>query len=161
MLFLSWQTYFCRDKTFDAANICHNRHHFVVTKVLLWQAYFCCDKHVFDMTKHVFCCDKTMLVTKLLLWQTHVCCDKYLWQMCDKYATNICCNKSFVAMSSSCMQLWVTVLYTVFWISTGVVTALLLRGWCCQVKLLPSRHKLCVHHTTMSATVAIYLKLHA
>ena len=47
---------------------------FVTMKVLLWQAPVFHDKHLFVMTKHVFCRDKSMLVT------THFCCDKYLSQ---------------------------------------------------------------------------------
>ena len=58
---------------------------------------------------------------------------------------------------------WVTVsLHNAFWISAlSVYSAVwLLHGWC-QVKLLPSQHKFCVHHTTIHKfTVSLYLKLH-
>ena len=37
----------------------------------------CLDKHVYVTTKHIFCCDKSMLVAaKPLLRQNYVCCDK-------------------------------------------------------------------------------------
>ena len=67
--------HFCCHKTFVTAIICHDKHNFVTTKLLLQQAYFCCDKPVFYR-------DNSMLVaTKLLLSVT----------------TNICHEKSFVA----------------------------------------------------------------
>ena len=48
-----------------------------------------------------------------------------------------------------------------FWISTEVVRALLLYGWC-HVKLLPSQHMFCAHHTSkhQSTVVSLYLKLY-
>ena len=52
---LSWQTRTntCHDKSFAATKVfCHDKHSFVVTKVLLWQAYFCHDK-TFVMTKMI------------------------------------------------------------------------------------------------------------
>ena len=62
---LSWQTYFCHNKTFVATNI------IVMTKLLWWQAYFFHDKHMFVVTKHILCNKKSMLVTtKLLLQET-------------------------------------------------------------------------------------------
>ena len=49
----------------------------------LLQQNFCFDKHVFVMTKHIFCHNKSMLVaTKLLSWQTYLCHDK---TGCDRY----------------------------------------------------------------------------
>ena len=58
---------------------------------------------------------------------------------------------------------WVTVaLHNAFWISALSVysTVWLLHGWC-QVKLLPSQHTFCVHHTTMHQfTVSLYSKPH-
>ena len=49
---------------------------FRMTNVLLQQT--CChDKHMFVMTKHIFCCNISMFtVTKHLLQQNYVCCDK-------------------------------------------------------------------------------------
>ena len=94
---LLWQTRVCRDKTrllsrqmfchykhifviySRQTNICHDRHNFVMTKVMSRQAYFCCDKHVFLASKHVFCHD-----TKVCLSQQKFCCDKHVsylsWQ---------------------------------------------------------------------------------
>ena len=72
---------------------------FVTAKVLLWQntsfvatkvcssrqAYFCQDKHMFVMTKcvfcpNVFCCNNSMLVTTKLLVTNAWCRNKYLSQ---------------------------------------------------------------------------------
>ena len=77
------------------------------------------DKHVFVKTKHIFCCDKSMLAaTKPFLQQnyvcdkvfvvTNVCCDKHIFvvtkdMFCDKrhvlsQQTCVCCDKHmFVA----------------------------------------------------------------
>ena len=51
---------------------------------------------MFVATKHVFCCDKSMLAaTKCLSQQNYVCHDKiFLSQQ-----TYLCCDKSFVATS--------------------------------------------------------------
>jgi len=55
---------------------CH-KYQFVATKVLTRQTRVCRDKHVFVMTKHVFCRDKSKFVaTKLSSWQNYVCRDK-------------------------------------------------------------------------------------
>ena len=46
---------------------------------------------------------------------------------------------------------------SIHWSSYSTVSLLL--GWC-HVKLLPSRHKFCVHHATMHQfTVSLYFKL--
>ena len=80
-------SFLSRQKFCHYMHVCRNK-----TWLLSWQKYACCDKtcydkhifsdkHNFVMTKHVFCCKKSMLVlTKLLSRQTRVCCDKYLWQ---------------------------------------------------------------------------------
>ena len=60
-IILSQQTFFFPYKTFAAMNICHDKHNFVVTTVLLQQSYFC-------HNKKLFCCDKHMfVVTKIIL----------------------------------------------------------------------------------------------
>ena len=65
------------------------KYRFVATEVLSWQAYFCRDKHVFVMTKRVFCHDKGFVVASILLsWRksfvaTNTCLLQqkwYLWQ---------------------------------------------------------------------------------
>ena len=65
--------HFCRDKYLSQqTQVCHD-------KLLSWHAHFCHDKHVFVVTTHIFCCNKSMLVvTKILLQQNYVCRDKYL-----------------------------------------------------------------------------------
>ena len=76
---------FCVDKTFVVTNICHNKHNFVVTKVLSWRTwfFFCNKRHVFVATKvcllwQNFCCNKIMFfATKLCLSQQKW----YLWQL--------------------------------------------------------------------------------
>ena len=54
-----------------ATNIISHDKRFVATNM-------CChDKHMFVMTKHIFCCNISMFtVTKHLLQQNYVCCDK-------------------------------------------------------------------------------------
>ena len=76
----------------------------VATKLLSWQAYFCHNRHVFVSTKHIFCCDKSMLVTtKPLSRQSYFCCnktchDKYLsWQTFSH-------NKLTFVMTSTCLS---------------------------------------------------------
>ena len=55
------QKYACRDKAFVMTKLCLSQQIFVqyifveTNLILSWQAYFCCDKHMFVMTKHVFC----------------------------------------------------------------------------------------------------------
>ena len=64
---------------------------------LLWQK-FCHNKHMFVMTKHIFCCEKSMFAkTKCLSWQNYVCYDKiFLSQQ------NFGC-KFFVVVTNTCL----------------------------------------------------------
>ena len=81
---LSWQNIFCDDKTFVVTNICHNKHNFVVTKVLSWRTWFFWQQKTCFVTTNMCllqrkyaCCDKTFVATKLcLLQQNYVCHDK-------------------------------------------------------------------------------------
>ena len=60
-VYLLWQN-FCHDKSFVVTNI-----------ILLWQK-FCCNKHIFVMTKDVFCHDKHMfIVTNMCLSRQKFC----------------------------------------------------------------------------------------
>ena len=50
---------------------------FVTTKVLSPQMHVCGDKHLFVMTKHIFCCDKSMLVATTNVYvMTNICRDQ-------------------------------------------------------------------------------------
>ena len=51
---LSWQKYVCRDRSFVVTKLCLLWQIFVMTNVLSWET-FCHDKHIFVMTKDVFC----------------------------------------------------------------------------------------------------------
>ena len=112
---LSWQTYFCCNKTFAATNICHDKHNFVVTKVCLsWQTYFCHDKTVVvtNICGHKqFYHDKSFVTTNLLLsrqkksfvMMTKVCLlrqkfsfNKYMFVTTKTFCHGkhtFCCNK--------------------------------------------------------------------
>ena len=71
---------------FFATDICHDKHMFVTTKVLLQQAYFCCDKRCVLLWQTCVCCYKSKLS------QQKICCNKIMFA-----TTNVCCNKGFVA----------------------------------------------------------------
>ena len=72
---------------------------FVMTNILSQQRCVFHNKHVFVMTKHVFCHDKSMLgVTKLLLWQNYVCHDKSF------IVTDICHNKHMFLVTKAFSQ---------------------------------------------------------
>ena len=131
---LSWQTYFCRHKTFVATNICHDKHNVVMTKVRLSWQNFCRDKHIFVATKYLwqqtqFYLDESFVATSLLLLQqnksfvtTKVClsgqnfsCDKCMfvttniilsWQNLSQQAY-FCCDKDvFVVTKLLSGQKW-------------------------------------------------------
>ena len=93
--------------------------YFVMTKVgLSWQAHFCCEKHVFVMTKHIFCPDKSMLVATTFIttnmclsWQIFVarkifCCDKHNFIMTKVLSQQVyfCCNKRCVLSWQMCLS---------------------------------------------------------
>ena len=56
---------------FVMPNVCHDKHNFVTTKVLLQQAYFCHNKR------------------RVLLGQTHVCPDKDVFVMTKLVTTKM------------------------------------------------------------------------
>ena len=56
---------------FVMPNVCHDKHNFVTTKVLLQQAYFCRNKR------------------RVLLGQTHVCPDKDVFVMTKLVTTKM------------------------------------------------------------------------
>ena len=112
---LLWEKYACHNKTFVVTNIfccdkhillqkkfCCDKHDFVVKKVLLWQAYFCHCKHVFVVTKYVFCCDKRVMTNicrdkSFLLTDTFLLRQKFCRGKHNKRVmTNICRDKSFL-----------------------------------------------------------------
>ena len=85
-VYLSQQTYYCHDKTFVMTNICHSKHNFVATSLLLsWQTHVmkkyachnnkivmtntCLTRQIFVTTK-IFCRNKHNFVrTNILSWQ--------------------------------------------------------------------------------------------
>ena len=100
---------------------------FVATNTCLsWQTCVCHDKHVFVMTKYIFCCNKSLFASKvcwtkllsrqifvatnvILSWQ-NFCCDKLTFVMTNTWLswqstkhmfimTNICCDKISVVAS--------------------------------------------------------------
>ena len=69
-VYLSQQTYYCHDKTFVMTNICHNKHNFVATSLLLsWQTCVCHKKICLSQQQN--CHGKCVFVmTNILSWQT-------------------------------------------------------------------------------------------
>ena len=66
---------FCVDKTFVVTNICHNKHNFVVTKVLSWRTcFFFATKDMCLLQRKYACCDKTFVATKLCFSQQNYVC---------------------------------------------------------------------------------------
>ena len=92
------QTIFCCDRTFVATNICHDKHAFVVSKVLTRQAYFCCNKRCVLSQQTCVCHDKSKLVAaklclmwqKICLLQQKFCCDKHTFVAAKDM---FCCDK--------------------------------------------------------------------
>ena len=86
---LTQQKRVCHEKTFVSANICRDKHTFVMTSILVTtKDVFCHNKHTFVVTK-VSLSQQTFLSR-----QNHACCDKTF--LATKY---VCHNKSFVVTS--------------------------------------------------------------
>ena len=93
---------------------------FVAPEVLSQQTHVCCDNHVFVMTKHVFCCDKSMLVVAChtcLLWQSCVCHDKTCLLLQQKYAGY---GKTFV-VTKLCLLRQIFVMMNVCFVMTSIL----------------------------------------
>ena len=74
---LSWQIFVATNTILSQQNLCHGK------------LTFCCDKHMFVMTKHVFCCDKS-----ILSWQKF-CHSKHTFVVTNFcHAKNNTCGRS-------------------------------------------------------------------
>ena len=86
-----------------------------------------------------------LLSTSLSAWTVQLC--SFDWLMITYIALFSALLSRLTALA--CGSAWVTsFLQRIFWISTDVVYLQCWHGWC-HMKLQPSRHKFCVHHTTM------------
>ena len=131
-IFLLWQN-FCPNKYLSQQQFC-------VTKALSWQAYFCCDKSMLVATKLLlwlfknFCCDSLMVflnchdqisVVASILLSRQKTCTCLSWQKfcCDSFGffklsrPNFCCGKhTFVTTKDLYVFVMTKVLLWQFWV---------------------------------------------